>query len=145
MPEQAERIIAAVDGSPASVDALRWAVRQANLTGASLEAITCWHLPNQYGYDAYAQDVDWETIAANTLRGAVQQLGETRLEIKQVVLQGHPADVLIRASAGADLLVVGSRGHGGFTGMLLGSVSEHVTAHAQCPVLVIRHSATTTE
>ena len=54
-------------------------------------------------------------------------------------------DVLIRASAGADLLVVGSRGHGGFTGMLLGSVSEHVVAHAQCPVLVIRHSASAPE
>jgi nucleotide-binding universal stress UspA family protein len=56
-------------------------------------------------------------------------------------MEGHPATRLIEASAGADLLVVGSRGHGAFAGMLLGSVSEHCVAHASCPVVVVRHSA----
>jgi nucleotide-binding universal stress UspA family protein len=56
-----------------------------------------------------------------------------------VVLEGHPAPVLLELAKDADLLVVGSRGHGQFTGMLIGSVSEHVVSHASCPVVVVRH------
>ena len=58
--------------------------------------------------------------------------------IQTSVLEGHPAPVLVKASDGADLLVVGSRGHGEFAGMLLGSVSEHCVSNARCPVLVLR-------
>jgi nucleotide-binding universal stress UspA family protein len=65
------------------------------------------------------------------------------VDVESVVVQGHPAKVLVDASVGAQLLVVGSRGHGGFAGLLLGSVSEYVIAHASCPVLVIRHAAET--
>jgi len=60
------------------------------------------------------------------------------LRVEQEVVEGHPAQQLVVASEGADLVVVGSRGHGGFVGMLLGSVSQHVSAHAACPVLVVR-------
>ena len=63
---------------------------------------------------------------------------EPSVRIEQEVLEGHPAQLLVTAAEGADLVVVGSRGHGGFVGMLLGSVSQHVAAHAPCPVLVVR-------
>ena len=60
------------------------------------------------------------------------------MEVRNSTQQGNPAKVLIELSGGADLLVVGSRGHGGFAGMLLGSVSQHLVAHAACPVVVVR-------
>ena len=60
------------------------------------------------------------------------------VDVHTSVEQGNPAEVLIKRSKEADLLVVGSRGHGGFSGMLLGSVSHHLVAHAECPVVVVR-------
>jgi nucleotide-binding universal stress UspA family protein len=135
-----ERIIVGVDGSEASLDAVRWALRQAELTGSSVEALISWQFPRQYGEEFYGEEFDWEKIATDTLRSSLAQLGdEAQTRIEPRVVQGHPAQALVEASAGASLLVVGSRGHGGFVGMLIGSVSEHVIAHAQCPVLVVRH------
>jgi nucleotide-binding universal stress UspA family protein len=135
-----ERIIVGVDGSEASLDAVRWALRQAELTGSSVEALISWQFPRQYGEEFYGEEFDWEKIATDTLRSSLAQLGdEAQTRIEPRVVQGHPAQALVKASAGASLLVVGSRGHGGFVGMLIGSVSEHVIAHAQCPVLVVRH------
>ena len=136
------RIVVGVDGSPASVDALRWAARQAELTGSALEAITTWEYPAQYGSEVllYAQDVNWADLAQTTLATAITEAGSSALtSCIQTVTEGQPAHVLVSASAEADLLVVGSRGHGGFAGLLLGSVSEYVIAHATCPVVVIRH------
>jgi nucleotide-binding universal stress UspA family protein len=73
------------------------------------------------------------------LAGAIAKAElEGALEIDQVVAHGHAAGVLIERSREADLLVVGTRGHGGFTGMLLGSVSAHCVHHAHCPVVVVR-------
>jgi nucleotide-binding universal stress UspA family protein len=132
------RIVVGVDGSPASVDALRWAARQAELTGSTLEAVTSWHYPTQYGNEYYGE-TNWPELSQDILATAVTQAGTgTPLPCTRTVTEGHPAQVLVAASAGADLLVVGSRGHGGFAGMLLGSVSDYVIAHADCPVLVIR-------
>jgi nucleotide-binding universal stress UspA family protein len=134
------RIAVGVDGSPASLDALRWATSQARLTGASVSAITAWQTPSEYGMEGVGAELDWADIAQQTLDAALDELGDQHpVEIRKVVTQGHPTQVLVRASAGAELLVVGSRGRGGFAGLLLGSVSEHVSAHARCPVLVIRH------
>ncbi|HTZ07910.1 MAG TPA: universal stress protein, partial [Acidimicrobiales bacterium] len=75
------------------------------------------------------------------LRDTVRQvLGENpEVPVRLVVREGHPAPVLIDEAGGADLLVVGSRGHGAFMGMVLGSVSEHCVSHAPCPVVVVRH------
>lgn len=136
-----ERIIVGVDGSPASIDALRWAARQASLTGAEVKAVHAWEYPRASGGYPIATAVDWPSNARTVLDIAVTAaFGSQTDPIAREVVEGHPAKVLIDAAADADLLVVGSRGHGGFVGMLLGSVSERVAAHAPCPVLVVRHA-----
>ncbi|GAA3719102.1 universal stress protein [Microlunatus aurantiacus] len=131
------RIVVGVDGSPASVSALRWAARQAALTDSSLEATISWEYPMQYGNELLYEGIDWVDLARSTLATALAE-ADPGMEINSVVTEGHPAQVLIAASADADLLVVGSRGRGGFAGLILGSVSQYVTAHASCPVLVVR-------
>ncbi len=139
------RIVVGVDGSPASLEALRWAVGQAALTGAAVEAVTAWEYPADYGAADYgaapmSSGIDWQANAREALETALgQAVAADAPAIMRTVQQGHPAKVLLNASAGAELLVVGNRGHGGFAGLLLGSVSDHVVAHAACPVLVIRH------
>ena len=133
------RIVVGVDGSPASLGALEWAVRQASFTGAVVEAVTAWHFPGAYGGYPIAAQTDWQSNAQTIQDIAVKEaLGDEATSLVRRVAQGHPVTVLLDAAAGADLLVVGSRGHGGFTGMLLGSVSEHVVAHAPCAVVVVR-------
>lgn len=142
MASDQERIIVGVDGSPASIDALKWAARQASLTGAAVEAVMAWQYPMMSGGYPIAAGVDWPSNAQRVLDTTLTEaFGADGDQMSRTVVEGHPAKVLIDAAAGADLLVVGSRGHGGFTGMLLGSVSEHVAAHALCPVLVIRHGS----
>ena len=133
-------IVVGVDGSPASVDALRWALTQAELTSAPVEAIAAWQTPSQYGFEVYSAEVDWADLAEQTLKTALKDAADGgTVDVTSVAVQGHPAQVLVDASARAQLLVVGSRGYGRLAGMLLGSVSEYVIAHATCPVLVIRH------
>lgn len=134
------RIIVGVDGSGASIDAIRWAIRQAELTGASVEAIICWSVPVSFGVAMGAvESVDWEANSKEIIEAAVNEaVGDSGVTITCTSVQGHPADVLVEASKDADLVVVGSRGHGGFVGAMLGSVSSHVVAHAQCPVVVTR-------
>jgi nucleotide-binding universal stress UspA family protein len=138
-PSPRSKIVVGVDGSRSSGQALRWAARQAGLTGGEVHAVTTWHLPGTSGWDTVLDDVDWADNARQTLATALQE-ALTPAEVQRIhrhVVQGHPARVLVDSAADADLLVVGSRGHGGFTGMLLGSVSLHVIAHAACPVLIV--------
>ena len=133
------RIVVGVDGSDASLDAIRWALRQARLTGSALETVTSWSFPSQIA-ELAAEDIDWNGRARSLLDDALTEVdAEGDVPITRTTNQGHPAQVLIDASKDADLLVVGSRGHGGFAGMMLGSVSVHVSAHAECPVVVVRH------
>jgi nucleotide-binding universal stress UspA family protein len=142
--EPQRRIVVGVDGSPASLDALEWAVRQGALTGAVVEAVTAWHFPTTAvgGYPIVAA-TDWHANAQVIQELAVKEaLGDEATALIRRVAQGHPVSVLLDAAVDADLLVVGSRGHGGFAGMLLGSVSEHVVAHAPCAVVVIKSPAT---
>jgi nucleotide-binding universal stress UspA family protein len=140
--EQQERIVVGVDGSPASLGALEWAVRQATLTGAVVEAVTAWQFPVAYGGYPVDAGTDWQATAREIQEAAVKEaLGHEATALVRSVAQGHPVRVLLDAAADADLLVVGSRGHGGFTGMLLGSVSEHVVAHAPCAVVVVKSPA----
>jgi nucleotide-binding universal stress UspA family protein len=134
------RIVVGVDGSESSLDALNWAVDQAELTGALVEVIVTWEWPTGYWSLPYPEGWDPATDARAVVAEPVERLRKThpKLHIDITVTEGHPAPVLVEASRRADLLVVGSRGHGEFSGMLLGSVSEHCVTNAHCPVLVFR-------
>jgi nucleotide-binding universal stress UspA family protein len=136
------RIVVGIDGSDDSKAALEWAAHQAELTGSTLEAVTTWAWPAAFGV-AFAYlpaDYNPSADAQKVLDDALAPLREAHpdLSIGTVIAEGHAAPVLVEASRGADLLVVGSRGHGEFAGMLLGSVSEHCVTNAHCPVLVFR-------
>ncbi len=143
--ESERRIVVGVDGSPSSKAALAWAVRQARLTGAVVEAVMAWEFPANYGYVLpMPDDADLGGVAAEVVSEAIAEAstpGEP-VTIRPKVVAGHPAEVLLDASQGAELLVVGNRGRGGFTAALLGSVSQHCVQHATCPVVVIRDSVT---
>jgi nucleotide-binding universal stress UspA family protein len=141
----APRIVVGVDGSAASRAAFRWAVRQAELTGATVQAITAWQYPVATGGYAWGpvgvlDSTDLQEAAEKTLADEISEVVGARTDIKlqPQPVEGNPAQVLLDASAGADLLVVGSRGHGGFASALLGSVSQHCVHHADCPVVIIR-------
>ena len=135
------RIVAGIDGSPSSLDALAWAARQAALTGSRLVVVTSWDVPTSAGWSVpVPDDFDPKADVQAGLDAAVATVRALHpdLEIESEVVGGHPAPLLVEASKGADLLVVGSRGHGAFVGMLLGSVSEYCATHAHCPVVVHR-------
>jgi len=135
------RIVIGIDGSEASMDALAWAGRQAHLTHSTLEMIMTWDWPTTYGWAMYFPEgynpsegmPEILSKAADELRNDYPDI-----DITSRVVQGHAAPLLVEASNGADLLVVGSRGHGEFVGMLIGSVSEFCSANAHCPVLIHR-------
>jgi nucleotide-binding universal stress UspA family protein len=138
----ARRIVVGVDGSEQSKRALRWAIEQAGLTAATVEAVGVWQYPSTYAWGAVAV-VDAAELAEaceRTLIDTVIEVGgeEPPVHIDSYVSTGHPAYELVRQAKGADLLVVGSRGHGGFVGALLGSVSQYCVHHATCPVVVVR-------
>ncbi|WP_225848843.1 universal stress protein [Streptomyces sp. HPF1205] len=147
----APRIVVGVDGSGQSKAALRWAVAQGKLTRAVVEAVIAWDFPTSwYGLapPTGTGPGDYETQARRILDRAVDEAlgpGPGRpVDLRPVAVQGHPARVLIDAAAGARLLVVGNRGHGGFAEALLGSVGQHCVQHAPCPVVVIRGSGEVT-
>jgi nucleotide-binding universal stress UspA family protein len=138
--ETAFTIVVGVDGSASSHTALRWAVTEAHLRHGELLVITCWTPPpSVVGLNPALYDRDTYTHVAEVLqRGAVQDLGVTDVPIRTQIVEGPPASALVAASRNADLVVVGSRGQGGFTGLHLGSVPGHLVHHAACPVLVLR-------
>ena len=135
------RVVVGVDGSPSSVKALCWAVRYAGLVGAEVEAVTAWDYPPTHGWVPVIDgSADLEGDAGKILAEALGQVTDAPdVLVCPSVIRGHAADVLVRAAKGADLLVVGSRGHGGFRGLMLGSVSQHCVQHAPCPILVVRN------
>jgi nucleotide-binding universal stress UspA family protein len=135
------KIVVGIDGSEASLAALDWAAGQAALTSSPLEILATWDWPVTYGWAVpLPQEYDPQESVQKTLDEAADGVRSRYpdIEVTTTALQGHPAPVLVEASKGAKLLVVGSRGHGEFVGMLLGSVGEHCAAHAHCPVLVHR-------
>jgi|SRR5579864_8345790 len=134
------RIVVGVDGSEPSKEALRWAARQAQLTGARLHVVMTWEYPTSYAWaPPYPHDFDLEVDTQKLLDATIEEVlgGDPPVEVESIAVEGHPASALLRVAKGADLLVVGCRGHGAFAGMLLGSVSQHCTTHASCPVIVI--------
>jgi nucleotide-binding universal stress UspA family protein len=142
MDAKRERIVVGVDGSPASVEALRWATEQARRTGATVEAVIAWYYPISYGFPVVAE-IDWAREAEVILSRVVKEaVGEDDALISQRAIEGHPTRVLDDLSKDAAMLVVGPRGHGGFSGLVLGSITTHVIGHAACPVVVVRGRGT---
>jgi nucleotide-binding universal stress UspA family protein len=135
----AGRIVVGVDGSAHSEQALRWAARLAAIFSARLEAVTAWDFPAAYGFVSVPSDWDPAGDMREVLDETVRAVfgDQPPVGLQRQVREGGAAKVLIEASQGAIMLVVGSRGHGGFAGLLLGSVSANVAEHAPCPVLVI--------
>jgi nucleotide-binding universal stress UspA family protein len=134
-------IVVGVDGSDSSIRALGWATGQAKLTGSALTVVTTWEFPPTFGWSPpYPSDFDPNRDARAALQKNVDTvLGpDPEVAVQLEVVEGHPAFVLTDKAAGAELLVVGSRGHGAFAGMLLGSVSEYCASHAPCPVVIVR-------
>ncbi len=136
-------IVVGVDGSASSRKALTWAAAEAAGHGADLIVVNVWEhtlLPPAGSVSVsehYVPDPSQRT-AEDLLRVIKEELGEEPpILVQPQVKQGRPAKVLIEESADADLLVVGKRGHGGFAGLVLGSVSQHVAAYAKCPVTVV--------
>jgi nucleotide-binding universal stress UspA family protein len=145
MPE-IKLIIVGVDGSENSRAALRWAYDEATQHGASLTAVTAWHRPPLFmappygslppeGYETQPKDDALVMLERLTAELAPRT---PAVDVRTSIAEGNPAKVLIERSKEADLLVVGARGREGFAGMLLGSVSQHIVAHAECPVVVVR-------
>jgi nucleotide-binding universal stress UspA family protein len=135
------RIVAGIDGSDGSLGALSWAARQAHLTGSVLEVVMTWEWPSSLGWAVpVPEDFDPEADVRKTLEAAIDstRVNYPGIAVEGRVVNGHPAPTLVGAAKGADLLVVGSRGHGEFVGMLIGSVSEYCVSNAECPVLVHR-------
>ncbi len=139
---EAKRIVVGVDSSEESILALRWAVEQASLTGAVVEAVMAWDFPPHNGIlgripwtaESLAGDVAAEALADAIMKAVG---AEPPVDIRAKVVFGSPAKVLVKASADAEHLVVGNRGRGSLAGELMGSVSLVCAHHAHCPVTII--------
>lgn len=133
------RILVGVDGSEPSIEALRQAQRLATPLGAKVLANAYWDYPQVYAGHVMMGIEGFEERAGEILDEAVKTAfgDETPSNVIPSLVRGHPRESLIEASRDADMVVVGRRGHGGFGGLLLGSVSSALVAHAHCPVLVV--------
>lgn len=142
------RIVVGIDSSEPSTRALAWAVDEGRLRGATVEAVHVWQLPVLVSSPFGAMPFDTGDLEASARAefdqtvGAVDATGLPE-PIVRTFVAGTPANALVEAAAAADLLVVGSRGRGGFAGLLLGSVSQQVAHHAPCPVVIVPHDRPT--
>jgi nucleotide-binding universal stress UspA family protein len=138
-------MVVGVDGSSSSRAALRWAVEEARLRSCTLDVVLAWRDPVvAFGPTPQVPREDLEGAARATLLDLMAGEGLTESgdpPANAVPIEGAPAAALIEAAIGAELVVVGARGLGAFTGMLLGSVSQHCVTHASCSVVVVRESA----
>ena len=143
---QAPAIVVGIDGSNGSSEALRWAIAEARLRSVPVRAVHAWSysqplVPSFVGYpysaESFGNAIDDRWQAEQQLERATSELGVDH-EIERVVVEGPAAQALIHAVGEADVLVVGSRGHGGVTNLLLGSVSQQCAQHAPCPVVIVR-------
>jgi nucleotide-binding universal stress UspA family protein len=141
------RVVVGVDGSAGSLAALRWAAQEASLRGVGVHVVTAWQRQRAYGSaNVFGVGMDptfdtEESLAAAAAEEAVHLAEQARKErdvpMTWATVEGHPAMALLAVVEEGDILVVGSRGHGGFVSALLGSVGQHVVTHARCPVVVI--------
>ncbi len=134
-------IIVGIDGSEASIAALEFAAAEAAIRGVSLRAVSAWQIPRLVYAGTMGPGIDIEAFRQAAAKTAHEELvkavGPKRDDVQLSVHEGDPADLLIREALGAELLVVGSRGRGGFRGLLLGSVSQQCAAYAPCPVVIV--------
>ena len=148
------RVIVGVDGSEQSQAALGWAIGQAELVGADLVLAHTWN-PDSYATPAMAGAVP-DMIQAGALNDEAEELAQAWLDdlvaataarttasVSGVLASGSPAGHILDLSAEATMVVVGSRGRGGLASAVLGSTSQQISHHAQCPVVVVRDSAAT--
>ena len=140
-------IVVGVDGSASSRDAIRWAVDEARVRKTTVRAVYAWQLPIVTGF-AYVpaevlDPVELERRAQEVVDAAVAEAVGTAngTTVEAVAVEGIAAERLVKESAEADMLVVGSRGRGGFSGLLLGSVGQQCVHHAACPVVIVRPAA----
>jgi nucleotide-binding universal stress UspA family protein len=138
-------IVVGVDGSKESRAALAWACEEAERAGVAVTAVSVWSLPPAppvppFGGLPWGSSTDWGDVTRAMLADVVTEAKAEfgGVDIGQHAVAGNAAHELIKLSESADLVVVGARGHGGFTGMLIGSVSQHVLAHSTCTVVVVR-------
>ena len=146
VPGELERIVVGVDGSATSQLAFRWALDEARLRGAAVEAVHVWHAPYVEGYGHTITGVDPLSFqeAGRQLLDRVVSAEDTSglpVPVERVLVDDGPAGSILEAAKGADLVVVGSRGLGGVKRWLLGSVSQQVVHHAPCPVVVVPAAA----
>jgi nucleotide-binding universal stress UspA family protein len=135
-------IVVGIDGSDESKRALHWALNEARLREAKLVAVHSWTYQLAAG-PGYMPGADPEVRgsiqkeAEKVIDDALAEFATGGVEIERKALEGQPSATLVEAAQGADLLVVGSRGRGGFSGLLLGSVSQQCAHHALCPVVIV--------
>lgn len=137
--QEVPRIVVGVDGSRESTVALQWAATMAPVLNGVIIAITAWHVESvigPYAASGYDPETDAQQVLSDALAAAFgKQIPDG---LSSQCRRGQPAQILIELGKNAGMLVVGSRGHGGFAGLLLGSVSSACAEHAACPVLVVR-------
>jgi nucleotide-binding universal stress UspA family protein len=136
-------IVVGVDHSDGAKAALRFALEEARLRQATLRAVHAWQFLGAPGITGSLPGGEFEalrSVAEVPLDATLQEVAADAedVQVERRVVQGAPAAVLVEESRGADLLVVGSRGLGGFAQLLLGSVSQQCAQHAECPVVIVR-------
>jgi nucleotide-binding universal stress UspA family protein len=127
-----KRIVVGVDGSEDGDRALVWALEEARLRGCELDIVQAWEY-----LGVYTVDPESRQLAQSKLDAAVAGLETSGVDVKSRLLEGRPVEALVEAARDANLLVVGSRGHGGLAATVLGSVSAGAVRHARCPVVVV--------
>jgi nucleotide-binding universal stress UspA family protein len=143
-------IVVGVDGSEGSTRALRVALEEAHVRDARLRVVSAWHVPpllysSGWGMVAVPPDKsEFENLSRAALDKSLEAAGVegSGVSVTRIVREGQAADVLCEAARGADLLVVGSRGLGGFGGLLLGSVSQQCAHHTPCPIMIVPQGST---
>ena len=140
------QIVAGVDGSDGAQRALEWAVEEARLRDATLVVVYGWQVPpivtgaGPYDAPVVLEQETLEAVERSAKDVVERQLGSvdtSGIDVQRRIEPRPPVDLVLDAATGADLVVVGTRGHGGFTGLLLGSVSQQVAHHAPCPVVIV--------